>query len=111
MLLCIFDFNEDYTGIRVKYYKLNLEEININIFVNIKSFTFKEYFGITFYDSFKNFIIFIITCELFPLMHKSFKLSLVYILINSFSSFVFCKDINFLFYFLINIIIIYLIFI
>ena len=55
MLLCIFDFNEDYTGIRVKYYKLNFEEININISVNIKSFTFKEYFGITFYDSFKNY--------------------------------------------------------
>ena len=55
MLLCIFDFNEDYTGIRVKYYKLNFEEININISVNIKCFTFKEYFGITFYDSFKNY--------------------------------------------------------
>ena len=51
MLLCIFDFNEDYTGIRVKYYQLNFEEINIHISVNIKCFSFKDYFGIIFYDS------------------------------------------------------------
>ena len=54
-LLCIFDFNEDYTGIIVKYYLLNLEDINIQISVNIRCFYFKDYFGIIFYDSYTQY--------------------------------------------------------
>ena len=54
-LLCIFDFNEDYTSIIVKYYLLNLEDINIQISVNIRCFYFKEYFGIIFYDSYTQY--------------------------------------------------------
>ena len=55
MLLCIFDFNEDYTGIIVRYYKLNFAENNIHISVNIKCFYFKESFGIIFYDSYSQY--------------------------------------------------------
>ena len=55
MLLCIFDFNPDYTGIIVRYYELNFAERNIHISVNIKCFCFKEYFGIIFYDSFSQY--------------------------------------------------------
>ena len=55
MLLCIFDFNPNYTGIIVRYYELNFAERNIHISVNIKCFCFKEYFGIIFYDSFSQY--------------------------------------------------------
>ena len=55
MLLCVFDFNEDYTGIIVRYYELNFAERNINIAVNIRCFVFKESFGIIFYDSYAQY--------------------------------------------------------
>ena len=55
MLLCVFDFNKNYTGIIVRYYVLNFAERNINIAVNIKCFIFKESFGIIFYDSYTQY--------------------------------------------------------
>ena len=51
LLLCLFDFNKDYTAIKVRYYLLDFESINIQISVNIRSFLFKDYFGLLFYDS------------------------------------------------------------
>ena len=55
MLLCVFDFNKNYTGIIVRYYVLNFAERNINIAVNIRCFVFKESFGIIFYDSYAQY--------------------------------------------------------
>ena len=51
LLICLCDFNEDYTGIRVRYYRLYLSKNNIKISVNLRTFIFKDYFGIIFYDS------------------------------------------------------------
>ena len=51
LLICLCDFNEDYTGIRIRYYYLDISTINIKITVNIRSFVFKDYFGLLFYDS------------------------------------------------------------
>ena len=51
LLICLCDFNNDYTGIRVRYYRLNLSSINIKISVNIRAFVFKDFFGLLFYDS------------------------------------------------------------
>ena len=51
LLICLCDFNEDYTGIRVRYYRLYLSKNNIKISVNLRAFIFKDYFGIIFYDS------------------------------------------------------------
>ena len=55
LLFCLFDFNKAYSGIRVRYYKLNLNSLNIHISVNIRAFVFKEYFGFLFYDSFSQY--------------------------------------------------------
>ena len=51
LLICLCDFNKDYTGIRIRYYRMNLSSINIKISVNIRTFKFKEHFGLLFYDS------------------------------------------------------------
>ena len=51
LLLCLFDFNEEYTGIRLRKYILDFDSINIRITVNLRSFLFKDYFGLLFYDS------------------------------------------------------------
>jgi hypothetical protein len=55
LLLCLFDFNNDYTAIRVRYYVLDFDSINIRITVNIRAFLFKDYFGLLFYDSVSEF--------------------------------------------------------
>ena len=55
LLFCLFDFNEDYSGIRVRYYKLNLNSINIQISVNIRAFIFRDYCGFLFYDSYSQY--------------------------------------------------------
>jgi len=55
LLLCLFDFNKDYTAIRVRYYKLDFDSTNIQISVNIRAFLFKDYFGLLFYDSVSQF--------------------------------------------------------
>ena len=51
LLLNLFDFNEEYTGIRLRKYVLDFESINIQITVNLRTFLFKDYFGLLFYDS------------------------------------------------------------
>jgi len=50
-LLCLFDFNNGYTGIRVRKYVLDFETINVKISVNIRAILFKDYLGFLFYDS------------------------------------------------------------
>ena len=55
LLFCLFDFNEAYSGIRVRYYKLDLSSINVQISLNIRAFVFKEYFGFIFYDSYSQY--------------------------------------------------------
>ena len=54
-LLCLFDFNNDYTAIRVRYYVLDFDSINIRISNNIRAFLFRDYFGFLFYDSTSQF--------------------------------------------------------
>ena len=51
LLICLCDFNNDYTSIRIKYYYLDFSLINIKVDVNLRSFVFKDYFGLLFYDS------------------------------------------------------------
>ena len=51
LLICLCDFNIDYTGIRVRYYPLNLSSNNIKIQVNLRAFNFRKNFGLLFYDS------------------------------------------------------------
>ncbi len=51
ILLCLFNFNKEYTGIRLKKYILDFNSINIRITVNLRTFLFKDYFGLLFYDS------------------------------------------------------------
>ena len=51
ILICLCDFNDNYSSIRIRYYSLNMENINIKIEVNLKAFVFKDYFGLLFYDS------------------------------------------------------------
>ena len=55
LLLCLFDFNKDYTAIKVRYYVLDFNTINIQISVNMRAFIFKDYFGLLFYDSASTF--------------------------------------------------------
>ena len=55
LLFCLCDFNKNYSGIRVRYYRLNLNSINIQISVNIRAFVFKDYFGFLFYDSYSQY--------------------------------------------------------
>ena len=55
LLFCLCDFNKAYSGIRVRYYRLNLTSINIQASVNIRTFVFKDYFGFLFYDSFSQY--------------------------------------------------------
>ena len=51
LLLCLCDFNINYTGIRIRYYRLSLSSIDIKISVNIRAFNFKGNLGLIFYDS------------------------------------------------------------
>ena len=51
LLISLCDFNNYYTGIRIRYYYINLSSINIKIDVNLRTFIFKDYLGLLFYDS------------------------------------------------------------
>ena len=51
LLICLCDFNIDYTGIRIRYYPLTLSSYNIKIQVNLRAFNFRKNFGLLFYDS------------------------------------------------------------
>ena len=55
LLLCLFDFNENYSGIRFRKYELDFNSINVQITINLRGFLFKDYFGLLFYDSVSEF--------------------------------------------------------
>ena len=50
-IICIFDLYNDDKSLRVRYYKFDLEQINIKISVNIYAFKFLNSFGVIFYNS------------------------------------------------------------
>ena len=51
-IICIFDLYNDDKSLRVRYYKIDLEQINIKISVNIYAFKFLNSFGVIFYNSY-----------------------------------------------------------
>ena len=51
LVICILDLNYDEKIVKVKYYYLDLQEINIRISINLRLFKFKYYFGMIFYNS------------------------------------------------------------
>ena len=55
LLFCILDLYYEKSYVKVKYYLLNLIEINVYISINIRAFTFKNYFGCIFYNSNKEY--------------------------------------------------------
>jgi len=50
-IICVFDLYNDDKSLRVRYYDLDLEQINIKISVNIYAFKFLNSFGVIFYNS------------------------------------------------------------
>ena len=51
IVICLFDlYNNDKT-LRIRYFKLPLKQINIQISINIRAFTFGNFLGLSFYDS------------------------------------------------------------
>ena len=51
IVICLFDlYNNDKT-LRIRYFKLPLKQINIQISVNIRAFIFGNFLGLSFYDS------------------------------------------------------------
>ena len=55
ILICLFDIYNNDNSIKLRYFNLDLSKINIKLSVNIRAFTFKDYFGISFYNSNTNF--------------------------------------------------------
>ena len=51
LIICIFDIYNDDTALRLRYYKLGLEQFNIKININIRGFIFRNLFGVVFYNS------------------------------------------------------------
>ena len=52
LLICIFDLYDDDTSLRLSYYYLDMSEMKPQ---NIRSFKFRDYLGISFYDSINNY--------------------------------------------------------
>ena len=50
-IICLFDIYDDNSSLRLRYYKIELEQLNIKISVNIRAFVFNNFFGILFYNS------------------------------------------------------------
>ena len=51
LLFCILDLYYDKYYVRVKYYLVQLTQINVKISINLHLFKFKNYFGCVFYNS------------------------------------------------------------
>ena len=51
LLICLFDLYNNDSSLRIRYFKLELSDANINILEYFKAFAFKNYFGSVFYDS------------------------------------------------------------
>ena len=55
LIICLFDLYNYDSSLRLRYYKLNLDLMNIKISVNLRAFIFKKYFGIIFYNLFNGY--------------------------------------------------------
>ena len=55
LLLCLFDFYNNDSSLRIRYYLLQLSTININISVSLRTFIFRGNFGLAFYDSYSRY--------------------------------------------------------
>ena len=51
ILICLFDIYNNDKSLYLRYFYLNLENINIKLSMNIKAFLFRDQIGITFYNS------------------------------------------------------------
>ena len=51
LLICVFDLYNDDTSLRLRYFYLDLEKINIKIDINLRIFKFGNFFGLLFYNS------------------------------------------------------------
>ena len=51
LLICLFDLYNNDSSLRIRYFKLELSDANINILEYFKAIAFKNYFGSVFYDS------------------------------------------------------------
>ena len=47
LLICLFDFFNEYNSLRLKYYYLNLGELNIKLSVNIRALKYINFFGVS----------------------------------------------------------------
>ena len=55
LLICLFDLYNNDSSLRIRYFQLELSDVNINILENFKTFAFKNYFGLVFYDSYNEY--------------------------------------------------------
>ena len=55
LLICLFDLYNNDSSLRIRYFKLELSDVNINILEYFKAFAFKNYFGSVFYDSYNKY--------------------------------------------------------
>ena len=55
LIICLFDLYNDDSSLRLRYYKSDLDLMNIKISFNLRSFVFKNYFGLVFYDSYNEY--------------------------------------------------------
>ena len=55
LLICLFDLYNNDSSLRLRYYKLEVSSINVLISVNLRTFVFKSYFGLIFYDSYSKY--------------------------------------------------------
>ena len=51
LLICILDLFYDKNLVKVRYFEINLAQANIKISINLRAFKFKNYFGLSFYNS------------------------------------------------------------
>ena len=51
LLICVFDLYNNDTSLRLRYYNLDLQQINIKISVSFHALTFGNFLGISFYNS------------------------------------------------------------
>ena len=55
LLICLVDFYNNDSSLRIRYYLLELSTININISISLRSFVFRGNFGLVFYDSYSRY--------------------------------------------------------
>ena len=55
LIICLFDLYNNDSSLRLRYYQLDLDLINIKISFNLRAFVFKSYFGLVFYDLYRGY--------------------------------------------------------